>query len=523
MRPTELLAAVAAAKLVLTCILLYRKRELLLSRLRCSSRDGRALADPAEGYELFPIDFSMHAQIRQNVVHQFLQTHPQTKSSAAAILVHGGVEVDRYDTDIQYNFHQESFFQYLFGVREPGCAGLVDLSTGSAVLFVPRLNDEWELWCGDRKPLAYFKAHYKVDDVFYVDEMAAVLADKLKAKKLFVLHGQNTDSGLETTTTSTFEGIDQFEVDRETLHPVLVECRVIKTEKELELLRFVNKLSSRAHVNVMKNIRPGKMEFHAESDFLHYVYSNGGARFHAYTCICGSGHNASAQHYGHAGAPNDKLLEDGDLFLNDMGGELHCYTADITCTFPVNGKFTEDQRMLYEGVLKAHDTVMAAIKPGVSWVDMHILANRVMIEHMLEHKLLQNGTVDEMMRHEVSSYFTPCGLGHLMGLDVHDVGGFPAGHVRSTKRSLRKLRLVRNLEKNMVVTVEPGWYFIEAQLRIALADPTISAFINPEVLARFRGTGGVRIESDVVVTATGVENMTRVPRTVQEIEITMSR
>ncbi|KAG7390716.1 hypothetical protein PHYPSEUDO_006835 [Phytophthora pseudosyringae] len=263
------------------------------------------------------------------------------------------------------------------------------------------------------------------------------------------------------------------------------------------------------------------MEFHAESDFLHYVYSNGGARFHAYTCICGSGHNASAQHYGHAGAPNDKLLEDGDLFLNDMGGELHGYTSDITCTFPVNGKFTNDQKMLYEGVLKAHDTVMAAIKPGVIWVDMHILANRVMTEHMLENGLLQNGTVDEMMAHEVSSYFTPCGLGHLMGLDVHDVGGFPVGHVRSTKKSLQKLRLVRKLEKNMVVTVEPGWYFIEAQLRIALADATVLAFINPEVLARFRGMGGVRIESDVVVTATGAENMTQVPRTIQQIEAAM--
>ncbi|GMF40767.1 unnamed protein product [Phytophthora lilii] len=263
------------------------------------------------------------------------------------------------------------------------------------------------------------------------------------------------------------------------------------------------------------------MEFHAESDFLHYVYSNGGARFHAYTCICGSGHNASAQHYGHAGAPNDKLLEDGDLFLNDMGGELHGYASDITCTFPVNGVFSPDQRMLYEGVLKAHDTVMAAIKPGENWVDMHILANRVMTEHMLQHGLLQNGTVDDMMEHEVSSYFTPCGLGHLMGLDVHDVGGFPAGHVRSTKRSLQKLRCVRKLEKNMVITVEPGWYFIEAQLRIALADPTISSFINLDVLARFRGTGGVRIESDVVVTATGVENMTQVPRTVKEIEATM--
>lgn len=115
---------------------------------------------------------------------------------------------------------------------------------------------------------------------------------------------------------------------------------------------------------------------------------------------------------------------------------------------------------------------------------MHILANRVMTEH-IKHGLLQNGTVDKMMEHEVSSYFTPCGLGHLMGLDVHDVGGFPVGRVRSTKRSLQKLRLVRKLEKNMVVTVEPGWYFIEAQLRVALADPTISAFINAELLARF--------------------------------------
>ncbi|KAG2762807.1 hypothetical protein JG687_00008445 [Phytophthora cactorum] len=486
-------------------------------------QNGRVLADPAEGYELFPIDFSMHVQIRQNVVHRFLQTHPEAKSSAAAILVHGGVEVDRYDTDIQYNFHQESFFQYLFGVREPGCAGLVDLASRKAVLFVPRLSDEWELWCGDRKPLAYFKAHYKVDEVFYMDEMAAVLADKLKAKKLYVLHGKNTDSGLETTTTSTFEGIEKFEVDKAALHPVLVECRVIKTEKELELLRFVNKLSSRAHINVMKNIRPGKMEFHAESDFLHYVYSNGGARFHAYTCICGSGHNASALHYGHAGAPNDKLLEDGDLFLNDMGGELHGYTSDITCSWPVNGVFSADQRMVYEGVLKAHDAVMAAIKPGVSYVDMHLLSHRVLTQHLLEYGLFQNGTVDELMDHEISAYFYPHGLGHMMGLDTHDVGGIPVGYERSTKKILAKLRCVRNLENNMVLTVEPGCYFIEAQIQAVLANPVTAKFVNQEMLSRFRGTGGVRIESDVVVTARGVECMSKVPRTVEQIEATMQK
>ncbi|POM70616.1 Xaa-Pro dipeptidase, metalloprotease family M24B, partial [Phytophthora palmivora] len=113
----RLLVAATAAKLVLTCIFLYQQRGRLLQKLK---QYGRLVADPAEGYELFPIDFSMHVQIRQNVVRRFLQTHPEAKNSAAALLLHGGVEVDRYDTDIQYNFHQESFFQYLFGVREPG-------------------------------------------------------------------------------------------------------------------------------------------------------------------------------------------------------------------------------------------------------------------------------------------------------------------------------------------------------------------------------------------------------------------
>ncbi|KAI9916579.1 hypothetical protein PsorP6_018052 [Peronosclerospora sorghi] len=483
----------------------------------------RMVTDPAEDYELFPIDFSMHVQIRANVVHKFVELYPEAKSNASVLLLHGGVEVDRYDTDIQYNFHQESFFQYLFGVREPGCAGLVDLRTNQAVLFVPRLSDEWELWCGDRKPLAYFKAHYKVDEVFYVDELATVLADTLQAKKLYVLHGTNSDSGLETTTTSTFEGIEQFEVDKKALHPVLVECRVIKTDKELELLRFVNKLSSRAHINVMKKICPGKMEFHAESDFLHYVYSNGGARFHAYTCICGSGHSASALHYGHAGAPNDKLLEDGDLFLNDMGGELHGYTSDITCTWPVNGVFSADQRMIYEGVLKAHDAVIAAMKPSVSYVDMHLLSHRVITQHLLENGLFQNGTVDELMDHEISAYFYPHGLGHMMGLDTHDVGGIPVGYTRSTKKILAKLRCVRNLAKNMVLTVEPGCYFIEAQIQAVLGNPMTAKFINQEMLSRFRGTGGVRIESDVIVTATGVECMSNVPRTIKEIEATMQQ
>lgn len=479
-------------------------------------------SDAAEGYELFPIDYAMHVAHRHHLIKQFLAAHPDAKTNASAILLHGGEEIDRYDTDTQYAFRQESFFQYLFGVREPGCAGFIDLKTHKSVLLVPRLSAEWELWCGDRKPLAYFKAHYKVDEVFYMDEILPVLQEKFAVQKLYVLKGKNNDSGLMTVTTSDFEGIDKFSVDLDDLHPVLVGCRYIKSEKELELMRFVNNLSSQAHIEVMKSIRAGKMEFHAESYFLHHCYSQGGARLHAYTCICGSGHNASALHYGHAGAPNDKILEDGDIFLCDMGAELHGYSSDITCTFPVNGKFSADQRMIYEGVLKAHDAVIDAIKPGVSNVDMHLLSHRVLTQHLLEHGLFQNGTVDELMDHEISAYFYPHGLGHLLGLDVHDVGGFPVGWKRSEKKILQKLRCVRVLEKNVVLTVEPGCYFIEAQINDVLSNPATAKFINQEMLARFRGTGGVRIESDVIVTAHGCENMTKVPRTVEDIEAVMN-
>ncbi|DAZ98684.1 TPA: hypothetical protein N0F65_008810 [Lagenidium giganteum] len=468
-------------------------------------------------YELYPIDYSMHVEHRRTLIARMLA---RTDGRASGVLVHGGDEIDKYDTDTQYAFRQESFFHYLYGVREPGCAGFIDLATKQSILFVPRFSAEWELWCGEKKALSHSKNHYKVDAVYYMDEIKATLT-KYNVEKLYLLKGKNSDSGLETVTTSTFDGIDKFTRDYDILHQELVQCRLVKSEKELDLMRFINELSSQAHIEVMKAMRPGKMEFHAESKFLHYCYSKGGARAHAYTCICGSGHNASALHYGHPGAPNDKLLNDGDIFLNDMGAELHCYASDITCTFPVNGKFTADQKMIYEGVLKAHDAVMAAVKPGVSYIDMHLLSHRVLTQHLLEHGLFQNGTVDELMDHEISAYFYPHGLGHLMGLDVHDVGGIPLGTKRPEKKILKKLRCLLTLQKNYVLTIEPGCYFIEAQINELLDNPVTAKFVNQEMLARFRNTGGVRIESDVIVTATGCENMTKVPRTVEEIETLM--
>lgn len=147
--------------------------------------------------------------------------------------------------------------------------------------------------------------------------------------------------------------------------------------------------------------------------------------------------------------------------LFDMGGNYYGYAADITCSFPANGKFTEDQKLIYNAVLKARDAVIATAKPGVAWTDMHLLANRVMLTSLKEGGLLV-GDVEEMVRAGLNEVFQPHGLGHLLGLDVHDVGGYLTGHPeRSKQAGVRKLRTARTLLAGMVLTIEPGCYFID--------------------------------------------------------------
>ncbi|XP_024889937.1 uncharacterized protein LOC112466210 [Temnothorax curvispinosus] len=305
---------------------------------------------------------------------------------------------------------------------------------------------------------------------------------------------------------------------------VVLNSRVTKTPEEIEVMRYVVKISSEAHKAVMRSVRPGMPEYKAEACFLNYVYAVGGCRHVSYTCICGSGHNSSILHYGHAGAPNAKVIQDGDMCLFDMGGNYCGYAADITCSFPANGKFTEDQKLIYNAVLKARDAVIKAAKPGVSWPDMHLLANRVMLTALKEGGLLV-GDVEDMIKEGLNEIFQPHGLGHLLGLDVHDVGGYlgyPSGRFltpeRPTAPGVRKLRTARKLEAGMILTVEPGCYFIDTLLDQALANPEQSKFLVKDQLQRFRGFGGVRIEDDVLITETGVENLTDVPRTVEEIE-----
>ncbi|XP_022119011.2 xaa-Pro dipeptidase [Pieris rapae] len=435
------------------------------------------------------------------------------------VLLQGGEDISHYDTDIQYVFRQEAYFTWMCGVKEPGCYLALDVKTKKAHLFVPHLPDEYEVWMGKLLTCDQFKKIYAVDEVHYVENIAKVLKS-LNPEKLLTLSGPNTDSGL-TAKEAVFEGIDEFTVDNEILFPTIAELRVIKTPEEIEVMRYVCKVSSDAHKQVMLYAKPGLKEYQCESVFLDHCYRIGGCRHVSYTCICGSGQNAATLHYGHAAAPNSKMIEDGDLCLFDMGGNYAGYAADITCTFPANGKFTEDQKLVYEAVLAARDAVIREAKPGVLWTDMHLTANRSMLQHLKDGGLLF-GNVEEMIENGVGAILQPHGLGHLIGLDVHDVGGYLPHCPPRPSGPLARLRTARRLQAGMALTIEPGCYFIDKLLDRAQSNPSQARFFNWPRVQSFRGCGGVRIEDDVLITEDGVENLTFVPRTVSEIEEHMS-
>jgi Xaa-Pro dipeptidase len=404
-------------------------------------------------------------------------------------------------------------------VKEADYYGLLHVETHKSILFIPRLPAEYAVWMGKIDSTLDVLERYGVNEVHYVDEIQVVVK-ALNPDIIFTLKGKNTDSG-EFLPPATFNGMDEFQVNHGRLWEEIVECRVIKTDEELKIMQYANQVSSAAHLDVMRKVKPGMMEYELESLFHFNTYSRGGCRQFAYTPICASGPNAAILHYGHAGAPNDRELQDGDMLLLDMGGEYYCYSSDITKSFPVNGKFTPAQRDVYETVLAAKHTCLKVIRAGVCWEDIHRLADKTIVAELLARGYL-TGDLDEMVKAHVGALFMPHGVGHFLGLDTHDVGGYPRGTFRLPEPGIKSLRTRRVLEPGMVLTVEPGCYFIPCLLEPAFEDEKVAKFLNVEKLRPMIGTGGVRLEDNIIVTADGLINMTSGPQSVEEIEAEMA-
>lgn len=455
------------------------------------------------------------SQLNGKIRRKFCAKMKEAGASGVALLK-GGEAFTLHNTDNEYVFRQEAYFLYLFGVLEESYMGAIDIDSGKTILFMPRLPAEYAVWMGHIATPDETRAKHGVDECYYTEEVADVLG-KMNPSAVHILDGKNSDSGL-CPPVPQFEGMDKLPIKKDIMFNVLTECRVHKLPEELEVMRWASKVASAAHVACMQRVTVGDCEYDIEATFMYECYSKGGARKTAYTPICAAGSNGATLHYGHVGAPNDSTLRDGDICLCDMGCEYYGYDSDITCSWPANGKFSTDQVVVYNAVLAANKGVIKAIKPGVKWPDMHRLAERTILSGLKGGGILQ-GEVEEMMEVHLGAVFMPHGLGHLIGIDTHDVGGYmPHTPERIQLPGIKNLRTARVLEAGMVVTVEPGCYFNDYLLKQALANPAQAKFLVEDRIKTLMDFGGVRIEDNVIVTDTGSDSMTDVPRTIEEVE-----
>lgn len=427
-------------------------------------------------------------------------------SKRALIYLKGAQVAFRYKTDYEFVFRQESNFLYLTGVEEPDFACLLDIQTGEYTLLAPKRDTQFAVWHGYITPQETYKKQHHPDVMLYDEDLAKFL--KRKAPEIVYCFDEDQAKTIADL---------GFKTQHESLIPALTDCRLCKTDWELERMSYANKITSKAHITVMESIKPGLKEFDIKR-----IFEEVGAQYNlfqqAYNGIYGTGKNGAILHY----TGREDELKSGDLFLIDAGFEYKGYAADITRTYPVNGKFTEIQAQVYQACLNAHERTIEAVKPGVKMEDLHYLAIREILKGLIKADLIY-GDVEDLMQANVFALFFPHGLGHLLGLDTHDVGGYKKGVERIDRPGIRYLRARRDLEPGMVITIEPGIYFIPSLLEPAFSDEKLKPFLNIPKLKTMFNFGGIRIEDNIVVTKTGYENLSSVPKTVAEIEHGMQK
>jgi Xaa-Pro dipeptidase len=443
------------------------------------------------------------------------------------IILQSGDENPRNDTDVvNYHFQQESNFYYLTGVVEPKFIAILDFFSKKTTLYYTVNHNERDNIFMRLPKLEELEVKYnlKVFDEIY-------LAQDLKIrdpKKIYFLSGINSDSDLPILTAKIrlelpYEYLKERFDYNGLIYEILADTRSRKSSEEIDYMEYIHEANVEAHKTAIKNVKIGKNERDIESDFMGYLRMNQYARSLSYEPICGCGPNSRTLHY----VNNDCTLKDGNLLVLDMGIRLGGYCSDVTSTIPVNGKYSERQKSIYDLVLKANREVMSKLKPGVYWPEMHLLAESIILKGLIDLKILNNSpelTIENMLKDRVAYYFMPHGLGHFIGLECHDVGGYLSfTPKRSEKDGLKSLRTSRYLEQGNCISVEPGIYFIPFLLDKALNNNLVSKYFNEIEAKKYYDFGGVRIEDIVLITDFGFVNMTRnLPRETMDIEKLMA-
>jgi len=418
------------------------------------------------------------------------------QSMGGGVAVIPTAPVQSRNGDVEFQYRPDSDFYYLTGFNEPGAVAVLcpGRAAGEYILFCREKDPDKELWYGRRAGLKGAVEEYGADDAFPIEDLDDILPRLLEDQaKIFASLGRYNDFDAKV-----MQWMNDVKLrSRRGVHAphemvdlsyLLHEQRLIKTKDELAIMRKAGKISAQGHSRAMQSCQPGMTEQQVQAE-MEYIFRKGGSTYNAYPSIVAGGENSCILHY----IDNNNVLNDGDLLLIDAGAELDCYASDISRTFPVNGKFSGEQKALYEIVLAAQKSAFDACIPGAHWNEFHDNAVEVITEGLVDVGLLQ-GELKELIETNAYRDFYMHRTGHWLGMDVHDVGDYQIE---------QKWRV---LEPGMVFTVEPGIYVGK----------------NPNVDSRWHDIG-IRIEDDVVIKKSGHEVLTNaVPTAIDDIEHLMS-
>lgn len=399
--------------------------------------------------------------------------------------------------DATYAYRQNSDFYYVTGFDEPDAIAVIapKRKGGEYILFNRVRDKDKEVWDGPRAGQEGARKDFLADEAFPIAKFAEMLPELLEGRESIhypVGFNREFDDLLLTGVNSLRAKVragKQSPVAFVDIGSLLHEMRLFKSPAEAAIMRKAAEISAEAHTRAIKACKPGKFEYELEAELLH-EFNRNGARTPAYNSIVGAGKNTCILHY----IANNNKIHDGDMVLIDAGCEYQNYASDITRTFPANGKFNEEQKAIYELVLKAQLAAIKTVKPGAVWTAPQDIIVKIITQGLLDLGILK-GKLNELIEKQAYFPFYMHRSGHWLGLDVHDCGNYQVNGKW------------RRMQEGMVLTIEPGIY--------------ISAEI-PGVHKRWHNIG-VRIEDDVLVTANGNEILSRnVPKTVAEIEKLMA-
>ena len=401
-------------------------------------------------------------------------------------------------------FRQDSSFLYYFGLQESGLIGVIDADSGEEWLLGDDVDVEDIVWYGSVPTIGSLAETVGVSNSARRAHIAKLVDDaKKQNRRIHFLPPYRHDIKIDIMDLVGIHPSQQAQAASLDLINAVVKMRSRKSEEEIEELERAAVIGYEMHTKAMRLIRPGRTEKFIAGQIDGTALSYGA--HHSFPTIFSQ--HGEIMH----GAPSMNSLESGRLVLCDCGGEtINNYCSDNTRTMPVNGKYTQRQKEIYDIVDECHDLALEVSKPGVKYFDVHLAVCRRMTERLKELGLMK-GDVDDAVEQGAHAMFLPHGLGHMMGMDVHDMEGLGQTHVgfaEQTRPRLEQfgtncLRMGRRLEEGFVITDEPGIYFIPALIDDWKAKGHCKDFINYDLLETYKDFGGIRIEDDILITENG--------------------